>query len=82
MKTHIVVNNVDLTPYVVDGTYKVDSSDTYESWQDGNMREHRIVVRSKVSGSFQIGCRGEMTLSAFLENWNAATNNKVVTIGL
>ncbi len=85
MKTHVVVNNMDLTPYIVSGSYDVYSEDTYESWNDGNMVEHRIVVTDKVMGSFEIGCsdkRDGITLSDFLTNWNAATDNKVVTIGL
>ena len=82
MKTHIVVNNTDLTPYIVDGSYDVNASDTYESWQDGNFKEHRIIVTSKVSGSFKIGCDVELSLADFLETWNGAVDNGVLTIGL
>lgn len=82
MKTHIVVNDTDLTPYVVNGSYNIRASDTYESWQDGNKKEHRIIVTSKVSGSFQIACGGELTLSDFLTAWNGAVNNGVLRIGL
>lgn len=82
MKTHIVVNNTDLTPYIVDGSYDVNASDTYESWQDGNFKEHRVIVASKVSGSFQIACGGGLTLSAFLGIWDGAVDNGVLTIGL
>lgn len=82
MKTHIVVNDTDLTPYVVDGSYNIKSSDTYESWQDGNKKEHRIIITSKVNGSFQIACGGDLTLSEFLEVWNSAVNNGILRIGL
>lgn len=82
MKTHIVVNDTDLTPYVVDGSYNIKSSDTYESWQDGNKKEHRIIITSKINGSFQIACGGDLTLSEFLEVWNSAVNNGILRIGL
>ena len=82
MKTHIVVNDTDLTPYVVNGSYNIRASDTYESWQDGNFKEHRIIVTSKVSGSFKIGCDSELSLADFLETWNGAVDNGVLTIGL
>ena len=82
MRTHVVVNNTDLTPYVVNGSYDIGASDTYESWQDGNYKEHRIIVTSKVSGSFDIAFGGELPLSDFLDTWNAAVDNGVLTIGL
>lgn len=82
MKTHVVINNVDFTPYVIDGSYKVESADTYESWIDGNYKEHRIIISSKVSGSFQIACGGSLTLSNFLAALSAATSNGVLTIRL
>ena len=85
MKTHLVVNNTDLTGYIVAGSYNIDSSDEYESWKDGNFREHRIIVTSKVSGSFEIVCSnrtGSITLADFLETWDGAVDNGVVTLGL
>lgn len=83
MQTHITVNSVDMTPYVVDGSYDVVSNDSYESWKDGNFVEHRVIVTSKVEGSFEIVCSDKtITLSDFLTAWNAAVSNGVVTIGL
>lgn len=82
MKRHIVVNNMDLTPYIVSGSYKINADDRYESWEDGNLIEHRIIVGSKVSGSFEIGCGGELSLDDFMSNWSAAVNNGVLTIGI
>lgn len=82
MKRHIVVNDMDLTPYVVNGSYKINASDRYESWEDGNLIEHRIIVGSKVSGSFKIACGGELSLADFMANWSAAVDNGVLTIGL
>ena len=81
----VVVNNTEITNYIVEGSYKMDSSDTYESWKDGNMREHRIIVAQKIVGSFQVVCSNRsnsITLADFLTLWNGAVNNGVVTLGV
>ena len=81
----VVVNNTEITNYIVEGSYKMDSSDTYESWKDGNMREHRIVIAQKIVGSFQVVCSNRansITLANFLTLWNGAVNNGVVTLGV
>jgi hypothetical protein len=81
----VVVNNTEITNYIVEGSYKMDSSDTYESWKDGNMREHRIVIAQKINGSFQVVCSNRsnsITLANFLTLWNSAVNNGVVTLGV
>ena len=85
MKIHFTVANTDLTKYIVSGTYKINSKDSYESWEDGNMLEHRVIIAQKVEGSFDIGCSnrtGGLTLAHFLELWNSAVDNGVVTLGL
>ena len=81
----VVVNNTEITNYIVEGSYKMDSSDTYESWKDGNMREHRIIVAQKIVGSFQVVCSNRsnsITLADFLEVWNGGVSNGVVTLGV
>lgn len=83
MRTHLVINNTDYTDYIVGDSYEVNSEDIYESWKDGNMREHRIIIAKKVNGSLQIACSEEtLRLSDFLAAVDAATNNGVLTMGL
>lgn len=78
----VVVGGIDISNYIVDGSYSINASDQYESWMDGNGVEHRIIIRSKISGSFDIGCCDKtITLSDFLAAWNSAVNNGVVTMG-
>lgn len=55
----IIVGTTDITDYIVDGTYEMDSEDQFESWKDGNYVEHRIIVSSKVKGSFNVVCSNE-----------------------
>ena len=85
MRNHLTVSSTDLTKYIVAGSYKVNTKDAYESWEDGNMLEHRIIVTRKVEGSFEIGCSdtlGGISLADFLALWDAATDNGVATIGV
>lgn len=81
----VVVNSTDITNYIIEGSYKMDSSDAYESWKDGNMVEHRVIVSTKINGQFQVVCSNRsnsITLSDFLTLWNGAVNNGVVTLGV
>lgn len=85
MQNHFTVANTNLTNYIVDGSYNVNSVDSYESWEDGNRLEHRVIITKKIEGSFDIGCSnrsGGLTVARFLELWNSAVNNGVVTLGL
>lgn len=78
----VVVGGIDITNYIVTGSYNINAVDQYEGWQDGNGVEHRVIIRSKVSGSFEIGCCSKsITLSDFLDAWDSAVDNGVVTIG-
>lgn len=79
----VVVGNTNITNHIIRDSYKINAYDQYESWIDGNGLEHRLIVRTKVSGSFEIVCCDEtITLSDFLALWNSAVNNGVVTIGM
>jgi len=83
MRSHLVIGETDYTANIVDGSYDVNSNDVYESWKDGNMLEHRIIVTSKVSGKFSVVFPNNgVTLSAFLEAWDSVVVNGVATIGL
>lgn len=84
MVTLLVVNDKDMTPYINGDSYKVNSKDQYESWQDGNFVEHRVIVRKRIEGSFELFLYGYngMTYQTFLQNWTAAENNGVVTMGV
>ena len=54
MEQLLVVNGMDMTPYLNRKNYKINSTKEYESWQDGNFIEHRVYVRSRVEGSFEL----------------------------
>lgn len=79
----VVVGGIDITNHIVRDSYKINAYDQYESWVDGNGIEHRIIIRTKVSGSFELVCCDEtITLSDFLETWNSAVTYGAVLIGM
>ena len=80
-----VVNSTDITDYIIKDTYEVNSEPVYTSWEDANFVEHRVYVRDKVRGSFEVitfGTTPRTALVAFLNILKAATSNNVLTIGL
>lgn len=84
MNTLVVVDNVDITPWIVPDSYKLVPTEKYESWEDGNYVEHRIYTRTKITGTFNVWtaeARG-MDTDAFMEHWNNATHNKITTLGV
>ena len=84
MNTLVVVDNVDITPWIVPDSYKLVPTEKYESWEDGNYVEHRIYTRIKITGTFNVWtaeARG-MDTDAFMEHWNNATHNKITTLGV
>lgn len=80
----VMVNNTDITEYINKKTYKMNAEKSYESWLDGNYREHRIYTRTKIEGSFEVALYGKnnMLTQNFLDLWNGAVNNEIVTMGV
>jgi hypothetical protein len=78
---NVVIGQTNIKNYIIEGTYKMDSSDSYESWQDGNFVQHRVIVTSKVNGSFDVACcnkTGSITLSDFCDIFTNAEDEGVI----
>ena len=84
MNTLVVVDNVDITPWIVPDSYKLVPTETYESWQDGNYVEHRIYTRTRITGTFNVWTAEQrgMDTDALMEHFTNATHNKVTTMGV
>lgn len=54
MTGHAIIGNTDISDLIVDGTYKMDREQKYESWLDGNGVEHRSNRLEKLTGSFDV----------------------------
>lgn len=80
----VTINGTDITEYINPKTYKMNAEKSYESWLDGNYREHRIYTRTKVKGSFDVALYGQnnMLTQNFLDLWNGAVVNEIATMGV
>ena len=84
MNTLVVIDNTDITPWIVPDSYKLQPTEAYESWQDGNYVEHRIYTRTRMTGTFNVWTaevRG-MDTDALMAHIKAATHNNVTTMGV
>lgn len=78
---NVVISSTNIKNYIVAGTYKMDSSDSYESWLDGNFVQHRVIVTSKINGSFDVVCcnkTGSITLADFYDIFGDSQDEGVV----
>lgn len=79
-----VIGNTDITKHIIKDSYDVNTEPVFESWTDGNFREHRIYIRDRVKGSFDVffigAANGEY--QDFLDLLASATDNRLLTIGL
>ena len=83
-ETLATVSNTNITKYIIKDTYKVNSEPVYESWTDGNFHEHRIYIRDRVKGSFDVIFFDEDNgaYQDFLDLLDSATDNRLLTMGL
>ena len=50
----VMIGNTDLTQYVQEKSYKIESVDDFTEWKDAGKRLHRGGYTSKVQGSFEM----------------------------
>jgi len=83
-ETLAVIAYTDITKYIIKDTYEVNTEPVYESWTDGNFHEHRIYVRDRLSGSFDVIFFDDDNgaYQDFLTLLASATTNHLLTIGL
>ncbi len=80
MQGVVIIGSNDISNLVIDGSYKMDEEETYESWQDGNKLEHRTARVAKVSGSFNVvlSNKNNCTLSQFYQLMDNAATDGVI----
>ena len=79
---NIIIGQTNITDYIVNDSYTMDASQVYETWQDGNYVEHRVIIAEKVQGSFEVVCSektGSITLADFTDIIETAADNGVIT---
>lgn len=60
------IANTDITQFIDIQNYDINRVDVYESWKDGNRREHRNATRTRIEGGFQAGFTNETERGQFL----------------
>lgn len=60
---------VDFTNNIIVGTYDVNYDDVNEDWEDANYVTHRIVPRSKITGSLELQFSSQYEYNNFIRLW-------------
>lgn len=78
------IAGTDITKYIIKDTYDVNTEPVYESWEDGNFHEHRIYIRDRLTGSFDVIFFDDDNgaYQNFLTLLASATTNRRLSIGL
>lgn len=50
----VKINGIDFSDFVQESSYKVNETDVFEEWTDGNHIKHRVNYRQKIKGEFQL----------------------------
>lgn len=76
------IGSIDLTKIIENNTYVMEAEDEYLEWQDGYNKNHRVYVRDRVKGSFNVICDSKLGMDSgsFLKVLGEHTKNKVLTI--
>ena len=78
------IGGTNITKYIIKDSYDINSEPVYQSWQDGNFREHRIYTRDRIEGDFEVIFFDEDNgaYEDFLELLAGSTSNHLTTMGL
>ena len=78
------IGGTNITKYIIKDSYDINSEPVYQSWQDGNFREHRIYTRNRIEGDFEVIFFDEDNgaYEDFLELLAGSTSNHLTTMGL
>lgn len=64
--TFLSIGGTDVSSHIDIQEYKVNAEDVYDSWTDGNWVTHRVVTRTRVSGTCEVGFASATDYAAFV----------------
>lgn len=78
------ISSYDISKWIIKNTYEVNTEPEFESWKDGNFHEHRIYVRDRIKGSFDVILFGASNTNyqSFLTRLNNATSNRLTAMSV
>lgn len=85
------INGIDFTRHITAPSYEVNEESVCNEWTDANKVDHRDVIRTRVSGSFDVIFDNEPDLNTFINMVNdkdksdrveatVYVNNKMTTV--
>lgn len=69
-----VINTTDLTKWEDTERHAVNREDVYEEWVDGNWVSHRVIARTRVTGSVVLDFARETDFASFMTLMTSARN--------
>lgn len=69
-----VVGSTDLTAWEQTENHAVNRDDVYEEWTDGNWITHRVIARTRVSGSVVLSFSRAADFTSFMSLMTTARN--------
>lgn len=76
------IQQTDYTKYIVNPTYQVNQQDEYESWKDADGLKHRVVYRSRISGTFDMKFLDRAQYQSFLTALGTVKQDGYYTVSL
>lgn len=59
------IGGTDVTAYLDIQNYQMNREDVYDTWTDGNGRDHRVITRTRARGKTKAGFRSAAAFAAF-----------------
>lgn len=76
---YLVINDIDLSKFVNESSYVVNSVPVYEEWTDANYRIHKSEYRRRVQGSFDLCFVTLNQYDEFIDLLKSASNKNLLT---
>ena len=48
------INGTDITQYILSESYNINQKNEYNEWTDANRVNHRDIIRTRISGEFEL----------------------------
>lgn len=68
------VSTTDLTAWEDTNKHAVNKADIYQEWTDGNWISHRVIARTRVTGTVVLSFSRESDFTAFMTLMSSAKN--------
>lgn len=77
-----LVGNKDYSAHVIAGSYEVNNDPQYKEWEDASYISHKLKLRDRVQGSFDMWFRTVEEYEEFKADLDAVKANEAYTISL